>query len=491
MSASTTHAQSSSRDPEPNRQSSINSGLEVDDDEDDVLLDLSRLQSFASRVQYVAAEENQAGPSSIRPKMTIPKRGEKDFEPLEETVNLQDMMLQRSREALFSALLGVRGGNIQSISQAIILPSSPYPRILTTRGHLMDSMGISISGPAVKPQKRRQTHTELLPEEALYLLERGSLQIWIPNTAKVNGGSTPSNVDWNDTDFGFEDCIEMSVMQGFSFFLGKDGLTWERYQAYAYLKRLGYTVQRSRRFLPTRFLGGTSESAAQLPLSNPGLPPFRSWWLSIPVVLRRCFGALGTVISRLLWHRSWSRRQVLERSALQGWSGRTYSSIGLHLHCSQSGLSTWGRARMTRIAPSDRMTNPYTPFWHVWKPDRPWSKAQWDKSSAAGLARQPFDFAVAAVDARAEPLPSLEQLDEIFDSLPQETDTRPRPVVDGVTAVTTTAQAPPQPNRPSPKGRSVPSIRNGDRAFVVAVNDSGNQGWVRFGRTGFASIFDV
>lgn len=46
-----------------------------------------------------------------RPRVVIPKRGEKDFEPMYQTVNLQEMMLQRSREALFSALAGVRGGN--------------------------------------------------------------------------------------------------------------------------------------------------------------------------------------------------------------------------------------------------------------------------------------------------------------------------------------------------------------------------------------------
>jgi hypothetical protein len=53
----------------------------------------------------------QHRPGHSRPQITIPKRGEKDFEPLEETVNLQEMMLQRSREALFGALQGVRGGN--------------------------------------------------------------------------------------------------------------------------------------------------------------------------------------------------------------------------------------------------------------------------------------------------------------------------------------------------------------------------------------------
>ena len=36
---------------------------------------------------------------------------EKDFEPLAETTNLQEMMLQKSREALFNAMVGVRGGN--------------------------------------------------------------------------------------------------------------------------------------------------------------------------------------------------------------------------------------------------------------------------------------------------------------------------------------------------------------------------------------------
>jgi tRNA-splicing endonuclease subunit Sen54 len=46
-----------------------------------------------------------------RVKLVIPKRGEKDFEPLQETVNLQEMMLQKSREALFDALEGVRGGS--------------------------------------------------------------------------------------------------------------------------------------------------------------------------------------------------------------------------------------------------------------------------------------------------------------------------------------------------------------------------------------------
>lgn len=58
---------------------------------------------LVSKVQYAEG--------GTRTKIVIPKRGEKDFEPLQETVNLQEMMLQKSREALFNALVGVRGGN--------------------------------------------------------------------------------------------------------------------------------------------------------------------------------------------------------------------------------------------------------------------------------------------------------------------------------------------------------------------------------------------
>lgn len=46
-----------------------------------------------------------------RPQIIIPRRGEKDFEPLQETANLQEMMLEKSRQALFNALTGVRGGH--------------------------------------------------------------------------------------------------------------------------------------------------------------------------------------------------------------------------------------------------------------------------------------------------------------------------------------------------------------------------------------------
>lgn len=43
-------------------------------------------------------------------------------------------------------------------------------------------------------------------------------------------------------------------------------------------------------------------------------------------------------------------------------------------------------------------SNPYLPFWTVWKPATPWSKAKWDRGSEAGLDRQRPDYMVAVVE---------------------------------------------------------------------------------------------
>jgi len=74
------------------------------------LTTLALADTLYSKVQRQPMEDGSEEDMSI-PRVIIPKRGEKDFEPLAETVNLQEMMLQRSREALFGALVGVRGGN--------------------------------------------------------------------------------------------------------------------------------------------------------------------------------------------------------------------------------------------------------------------------------------------------------------------------------------------------------------------------------------------
>jgi tRNA-splicing endonuclease subunit Sen54 len=94
-------------------------------------------------------------------------------------------------------------------------------------------------------------------------------------------------------------------------------------QAYAYLKRLGYTVQRAPRFIPDYF------DPPRLHPMQEALPPFRSWWFSLP----RWLGSLISAMSRrianvayniakvgmylsLTWH-----RQPFKGTLLSNWHG--------------------------------------------------------------------------------------------------------------------------------------------------------------------------
>ena len=150
--------------------------------------------------------------------------------------------------------------------------------------------------------------------------------------------------------------------------------------------------------------------------------------------------------------------------------------------------------------------NPYLPFFHVWKPATAWSKAKWDKGSAAGLSTQKPDFFIAAIEARNTPMPSIHQLREAWDEVidepkgpikrsgPQYENRRPPPRLSLTENGTKTWWAKWLPSTWSrerrrsgaPAGGNIGALRNGDRALIVAVNDSGNTGWLRFGRTGFA-----
>ncbi len=111
------------------------------------------------------------------------------------------------------------------MSHALLTPDSPYPRVLIARGHLNDSLGIT-----VRPSGKGKSYIELLPEEALYLLERGTLQIWIGKEAETEADTRDRVGQWKDEEYGVGGAAEMGVMEGFAAFLGKDGLSWERYQ---------------------------------------------------------------------------------------------------------------------------------------------------------------------------------------------------------------------------------------------------------------------
>lgn len=102
-------------------------------------------------------------------------------------------------------------------------------------------------------------------------------------------------------------------------------------------------------------------------------------------------------------------------------------------------------------------------------------------------------------------MPSLAQLSQVFDSLPDEPKgpvkklgpQYQKPVRPGPNRAVSVARIRSiwnpaswlsrarSSDQPQGNGNPMAALRNGDRGLVVAVNDSGNTGWVRFGRTGF------
>jgi tRNA-splicing endonuclease subunit Sen54 len=83
-------------------------------------------------------------------------------------------------------------------------------------------------------QADRWNRVWLLPEEAMYLMERGSLDIKWP--------SGLTGIDEYDVN---EPAIPMSLQAAYACLLGCSGLTLERYTVFTGLRRLGYAVTRA------------------------------------------------------------------------------------------------------------------------------------------------------------------------------------------------------------------------------------------------------
>ncbi|SJX65320.1 uncharacterized protein SRS1_15590 [Sporisorium reilianum f. sp. reilianum] len=184
--------------------------------------------------------KSKAASAATAGDIVIPKRGEKDFEPT--GFGGQAKLLERSREAMFHAVSGERRVGSRSLVRATWDASTARARLLDVQGKIFETVGV-IRREQVHDAKTGKMVTkawnELLPEEALFLAERGSLQIY----------------DQCSDDASTEqDLAPMSLQQAFAELMKPpspdspvqdEPLTREAYLIYAYLKRLGYVVQRA------------------------------------------------------------------------------------------------------------------------------------------------------------------------------------------------------------------------------------------------------
>ena len=261
----------------------------------------------------------------------IPRRGEKDFSPLPATNILnsteeartlsayQLATLANSRAALFSALSsGTRSHSSKSHNSFTWRPELSRATLDNAATY-----GIHFSNVGMYNSERKRV--ELFPEEALYLCERGIIEL---HSETVDEGVTNR--------------VPMSVQQAWGAIIGHDDLTLERFQVslpfsfqhrsrtltvahqvYAFLKRLGYVPIRSRTLAP--------RSAVQ----PPRIPiNYSALLLSL---LRHPFAGLYSVLRRIGFIRAKVERKKLgltrvlkngEGSISSLLSGRQWTAYG-------------------------------------------------------------------------------------------------------------------------------------------------------------------
>ena len=240
-------------------------------------------------------------------------------------------------------------------------------------GHSVARASPSGNNDATKTTKR----LELLPEETLYLVERGAMFCW-------------KESDWlGNLDLDGMDGAPMSVQQAFAEMIGKEGLTLEKYQVrfsyrfrtlrpgltilevYAYLRRLGYVV--------TRTKPPSSAYPVAAPFNMPIVPRISIW--------ARCFAVLLAPIRKLstmLRSRDWWRPVYLGRWFHHNLNNRELSVCSPFYFWAQDVLCTASLFRALRFLPSGNNAplrimrvekeSPYQIFYNLYKPSTPFKK---------------------------------------------------------------------------------------------------------------------
>ncbi|EAU86300.1 hypothetical protein CC1G_08024 [Coprinopsis cinerea okayama7 len=354
----------------------------------------------------------------------IPKRGEKEYEPRAGVGNassLQQHVLDRSRNAMFETLRATRTTSSKAISYAIWHPSLSRAEVTLNRGIHFSSMGHSAprtipttsTGGTPKVHKR----LELLPEEAIYLIERGSLFCW----KWVEGLQ-----DQLAQDEKLENVAgaPMSVQQAYAEMIGKEDLTLEKFQVFAYLRRLGYVVTRT-----------------EPPTPYYPVPPPLTLTSSKPTILQRirrlfttCLRTFTNLFTRFNW---W---HPLNFSCLSK-NDKNYTHIFRSLRFIPSGHSV-PLKNTTALPPS----SPYKIFYNIYKPSTPFKKSN----------PPPPDFQMVVVNARTTPIPTLQELTYLFDISPELPPPVPRQRYNPLQGKPPKLKS--KPGSSSPKGSSAPGV---------------------------------
>ncbi|KAK7207268.1 tRNA-splicing endonuclease subunit sen54 N-term-domain-containing protein [Myxozyma melibiosi] len=322
-------------------------------------------------------------------KKSLPKRGEKEYEP--DGSHTDSSNLEQSRTAMYTALSGERKHTSKAHISGIWFPSLGKARVISARGPHFKAIGKADSTGTIF----------LLPEETIYLVERGSMTLYNSR---------------GDTSISLQGCYGVCL---------KACGGHERYLVYAYLKRLGFNIQRASTF--------DNEGVPELPVIE------RKWsWASFwSSIMERCMSFWSGASSLF------AKRIAPFGPVVHGGVWRSYSSIYRKLQIIPY------ESHKNYTPPVAKTEVPFRVTYNIWKPRPSFKK------SAPG---EP-DFQIVVVNAAKEKMPSYSQLRALFTNVP--------------------------PSARGGKGTENQRLKEGYRNVLIAVVDCGIISFVRLGDTSF------
>jgi len=266
---------------------------------------------------------------------------------------------------MHEALLGERKHSGKQYVSATWRPSQRMAEVHMARGPHFKTVG----------KADRRGVLWLLPEETIYLVERGNLECW------------------------WEEGVPMSLQGVYATALdGCGGL--ERYQVYAYLKRAGYILARAPTFFhdddDEEAMGGGEKEEKMVGTIRPATT-------TSPGIFKQLFATL--FLTR-------PKPPPAGPVVAQG-TYRTYDSIYSRLSIIPSHHPPHTPTNIITAASE----TPFRIAYKVWKPQPHFKKSD----------PPPADFLVAVISARETSLPTLSQLSALFDSVPVDEKTSGKP----------------------------------------------------------------
>ncbi|KAK3491015.1 uncharacterized protein B0T23DRAFT_444201 [Neurospora hispaniola] len=450
---------------------------EVEEAEDAPTADFRLFASTYSKTKNISAQ-------------TI-RKGEKDFES--HGTRAQASALDASRDAMRDVLSYTRVHNTKSASgwcRGWYFPDwwkdwpEDWEQQKSKRGkegggrrmrrkrtgnyhRCIQSLGRAVTGlPKDRPARGREW---LLPEEALYLVERGSLDLWWPTrgieevfpadgsvptaaattSAKGEGEQTEEDEE-EDEDDEYKYGLPLSLQAAYALLIGEDGergkVSLQKFQVFSHLKRAGYNVIRA----PTNPLPVQDDTQLTTTTQPASKPKSVTEWL----------------ISCLPQSKSSPTDPPPYGPLVPPGFYRSYNTIYNYLSLrpsstSSSASSTADNQPQKPQSPEsdgyDSDSNsPYKIHYHIFKASTKFTRTR----------PPPPDFYISVISAKDTSIPTLSEISSLLASAP--------------------ADLPKAEWLAGGPARLYARLKHGYRNVLLAVNDHGVINYMRFAQGGFA-----